>query len=41
MTFETSKRIDNWCKRHQENGCVCHMQQPVNSLYINSCQVVL
>ena len=24
MTFETSKRLDNWCKRHQENGCVSH-----------------
>ena len=24
MTFETSKRLDKWCKRDQENGCVSH-----------------
>ena len=24
MTFETSKRIYNWYKRHQEKGCVSH-----------------
>ena len=21
MTFETSKKIDNWCKRHRKQGC--------------------
>ena len=22
MTFETSKRIDNWIKKHRESGCI-------------------
>lgn len=36
MALETSKRIDSWCKRHQENGCVSHTtagEQFVYKLY--------
>lgn len=46
MTFETSKRLDNWCKRHQENGCVSHVTAGEQFVYeflpsgIVECQTV-